>query len=205
MLRVRLFLIGLGCLGLLVGASAVTQQNVRASRSAYIPGLTFQPQTYNNCGPASVAGVLGAYGVSLTQEEVSQVLRPTGTGYMRADVIDGYVRQFGLRAPLVVSGRIENIKAVIDLGVPVLVLQWLKGSGSGKDFVGEVPHFRTVRGYDDQAGVFWVNDPLIGEDAVISYKDFTTLWSVYDRWFIPIYPQNLTPRMEATLGIKMPR
>jgi uncharacterized protein len=175
------------------------------SSSVYIPGLTFERQTYNNCGPASVSGILGAYGFKVSQEEVKQVLRPTGTGYMRADVIDGYVRQFGLRATVFANGDTERIKRVLRLGVPILVLQWLRGSGDGKNFTGEIPHFRTVRGFDDRTGQFWMSDPMLSDNAVISYKDFTLLWGVYNYWFIPVYADGMQPKLEAALGVRIPR
>ena len=176
-----------------------------SSKSAYIPGLTFQSQTFNNCGPASIVGVLGAYGFKVSQEEAKKVLRPTGVGYMSVDVINDYVKQYGLRATHFKSGNLEHVKRTLDLGIPVLVLQWLRGSGEGKTFVGEIPHFRTVRGYDDKQKTFWMDDPLLGANATISYKDFVTLWSVYNNDFIPIYPKGMEAKLERAIGVRIPR
>lgn len=204
-------LFALACLLLSSGSigeakrSKTTSVQPVLSSSVYIPGLTFERQTYNNCGPASVSGILGAYGIKVSQEDIKQVLRPTGTGYMRDDVIDGYVRQYGLRATIFRNGSTENIKKVLRLGVPILVLQWLKGWGEGKDFRGEIPHFRTVRGFDDRTEQFYMSDPMLGENAVISYKDFNLLWSVYNYSFIPVYADGMQPKLEAALGVRIPR
>ena len=124
---------------------------------------------------------------------------------MMADVIDGFVRPYGLRATRFSGGDLEHIKRTIDLGIPVLVLQWLRGSGTGKNFVGEIPHFRTVRGYDNKSGIFWIDDPLLGPNVVISYRDFKTLWGVYNNQFIPVYPTNMTAALERAIGTRIPR
>ena len=124
---------------------------------------------------------------------------------MMADVIDGFVRPYGLRATRFTGGDLEHIKRTIDLGIPVLVLQWLRGSGTGKNFVGEIPHFRTVRGYDNKSGIFWIDDPLLGPNVVISYRDFYTLWGVYNNQFIPVYPTNMTAALERAIGTRIPR
>ena len=197
----RTFLLFLVCTCTQVASSSSS----KASLSAYIPSLTFERQTWNNCGPASVVGVLGAYGFKVSQEDAKKVLRPTGVGYMTVDVIDGYVQQYGLRATHFRSGNLESVKRTIDLGIPVLVLQWLRGAGEGSSFVGEIPHFRTVRGYDDKQKTFWVDDPMLGANATISYKDFLTLWGVYNNDFIPIYPKGMESKLERTLGVRIPR
>lgn len=181
-------------LGMIFGSALAANKPA----SAYLPGIVHWPQTYNNCGPASVAGVLGYYGVKISQAEVQKVLRPTGEGYMSAEGIDGYVKTFGLRATRFKAGEIGHLKRLLDKGIPVLVLQWL-------DRPGHIPHFRIVRGYDDANRVVWVSDPYFGGEAYISYADFMTLWDVYNREFIPIYPKDWTSKIEAILNVKIPK
>ncbi|MBB6097778.1 ABC-type bacteriocin/lantibiotic exporter with double-glycine peptidase domain [Deinobacterium chartae] len=169
-------------------------QAARQPSSAYLEGIAHTFQTYNNCGPASLVSVLGYYGYRVSQEEARKALRPQG-GYMTADVIDPYLRPYGLRATRFKGGRLEDLKKLVSAGIPVLVLQWL-------DRVGGTPHFRVVRGYDDRAGVMWVSDSMYGAQAYLSYADFQTLWSVYGQEFIPIYPEGWQGRLEALLGVK---
>jgi hypothetical protein len=161
--------------------------------SAYLPGLTHVAQTYNNCGPAAIVSILGYYKIQKTQDEIRTILRPNG-GYMRADVIDPYLRPLGLRATRFKNGNAEHLRRLVSQGVPVLVLQWL-------DRVGGIPHFRVVRGYDDQSGVFWISDPIYGANVYLRYADFDTLWGVYGQEFIPVYPEGWQPRIMTILGL----
>lgn len=166
--------------------------------SAYLPGLTHVPQTYNNCGPAALVSVLGYYGFRTDQADLARILRPAG-GYMTSDVIDPYLKRYGLRATRFRGGQAEHVRLLVAQGVPVMVLQWL-------DRIGGIPHFRVVRGYDDQKGVFWLDDPLYGANVYLSYAQFERLWGVYGQEFIPIYPEGWQARIENILHVKgLPR
>ncbi len=161
---------------------------------AYLPGLAYAHQTYNNCGPAALSSVLGYYKLNVSQEVLRQYLRPAG-GYMTADVIDPFVRQFGLRATRFANGNVGAVKRLVGAGIPVIVLQWLGRA------TGDVPHFRVVRGYDDAAGVLWVADSMIAENAYVSYADFDTLWNTQGRLMIPVYPAGDEARVRRLVGL----
>ncbi|WP_045233519.1 C39 family peptidase [Deinococcus pimensis] len=183
-------------LSLVLGLVVLSSAGETASRpaSAYLPGVGYVAQTYNNCGPASIVSVLDYYGFKKSQDEVRLVLRPNG-GYMKADVIDPYLRPFGLRATRFKNGSAEHLRRLVAQGVPVIVLQWL-------DRVGGIPHFRVVRGYDDKSGVFWISDPIYGANVYLRYEDFDTLWGVYGQEFIPVYPEGWQSRIMTILGLK---
>lgn len=149
---------------------------------AFLGGLAYAHQTYNNCGPASISSVLGYYGYRVGQEELRRALRPNG-GYMRTDVIAPAVRKYGLHADLRRNGKLADVKRLVGQGVPVIVLQWL-------DRVGGIPHFRVVRGYDDNAGLVWLSDPMVDEAAYLTYRDFDVLWNTQGRIYVPIYPEG---------------
>lgn len=161
--------------------------------SAYLPGLAHSAQSYNNCGPAALSSVLGYYGIALDQDTLRRTLRPNG-GYMTAGVIPPFLARLGLQATRFKNGRAEHLKALVAVGVPVVVLQWLNRPGG-------IPHFRVVRGYDDKAGVFWLDDPLYGANVYVSYADFDRLWGVYGQEFIPVYPPAWAGKVTRLLGV----
>ncbi len=153
---------------------------------AFLGGMSFARQSYNNCGPASVSHVLSYFGYRVPQEDLRKVLRPRG-GYMRVDVIAPYVRKFGLTARVTKGGTLDGVKKLVSQGVPVIVLQWY-------DRPGHIPHFRVVRGYDDAAGIVWVSDSMVGGTSWLSYRDFDRLWNTQGRQMIGVYPTSLAPR-----------
>ena len=61
------------------GAASVHVAPIRAAAS--LGPLINIPQTWNNCGPTSVAEVLAYYGISRTQYQTKAVLRADGNPY----------------------------------------------------------------------------------------------------------------------------
>lgn len=157
----------------------------RLPASAYLGSVGFSPQTYNNCGPASVSAVLSAYGLQVSQQTIASAIKP-GSGYMTSEVIAPFLAQYGLQAVRYKQGTLNHIRALLASGIPVIMLQWLNTPG-------RIPHFRVARGYDDRAGVMWFSDPYYGANTYVSYTDFERLWgTLYQREFIPVVPQGRT-------------
>jgi ABC-type bacteriocin/lantibiotic exporter with double-glycine peptidase domain len=182
---------------LLLAATTALAAPARPARmpSAFIEGLGFSFQTFNNCGPAALSGILAYYGIKKSQDEVRTVLRP-GNGYMRADVIDPYLRPLGLRASRFTNGNLNAIKRLVGQGIPVIVLQWL-------DRPGHIMHFRVVRGYDDKQAVVWVSDSMYGGTAYLKYTDFDLLWTQTPREMIPVYPTGYEKTVAQLVGVNV--
>lgn len=157
-----------------------------------LQGLPLVRQTYNACGPASVAMALGYYGVEVPLEGVSRATRATPTSYMRSEAIAPFVRRYGLDATRVRHANINTVRWLLAAGYPVIVLQWLRQPG-------QIPHFRVVRAFDDGAGRFVLNDPLLGA-VQVSYADFTTLWSLYGQELIVVHPPTDGARVARLAG-----
>lgn len=140
--------------------------------------MNYQAQTLNNCGPASIAIVLGYYDLWITQGTVNEHLPPGPSPCAIAD----YVPRHGLMARPYRSGRpVEPIRLLLANGIPVIANQLLE-SGS------TVGHYRVVKGYDDVSATFITDDPLQGKgsDFRLSYSLFESLSN--PGAFIPIYP-----------------
>jgi len=181
-------------LGLSVGtpalAAPVPAHPVRASLA-----VGHVHQTYNNCGPASIVSVLSYYGIRADQSQLAQVLRPQG-GYMLAGVIPPFVERYGLRATRFKNGSLENIRQLTAAGIPVIVLQWMNR-------VGGIPHFRVVRGYDDQTGLVWLSDPIYGPNVYVHYPDFERLWTLAGQEFVPVYRPSQTALVGRILNVRL--
>ncbi|MFN8484988.1 MAG: C39 family peptidase [Anaerolineae bacterium] len=170
----------------------------RPAPAAYSLGqLKHSVQTLNNCGPASVVAVLDYYGFDISQGEARQVLRPyadsRGMGWQ---VIAPYVAKFGLETKPRINGNDDIVKALVANDIPVIVLQNVSESY-------RVGHYRVVQGYDDRAGVFYVDDSLLGSNLAIPYASFDARWdSLTYSWnrYIPIYRPDQAPLVAAILG-----
>ncbi len=157
----------------------------------YLSGLAFDHQTYNNCGPSALSSVLGFYKAQVSQDAIRRTTRPGG-GYMQVSAIAPELSKYGLRTTTIRNGRLDQVKRLLSLGIPVIVLQWY-------DRPGHINHFRVVRGYDDQAGLVWVSDSMIGPVAYLSYQNFDALWNTQGRQMFPVYPNGFDGAVKALL------
>lgn len=146
-----------------------------------LQALPFAYPSFNNCGPQSIGSVLGYDGLRIDQQQVAQATKAQPRGDMSAAAIGQFVARFGLQAQRFVGGRREHLQALLRLGIPVIVLQWLR-----PDL--HIPHFRVVTGFDDRSRNFLVLDPLYGPAVFIPYTVFDTLWQSNRAQFIPVYP-----------------
>lgn len=145
--------------------------------------MNYQAQTFNNCGPASIAIILGYYDLWITQHQVNEQVQPGPSPCQIAD----YAPQHGLMArPYESPPSVEPIRALLANGIPVIANQQLE---PGSD----IGHYRVVKGYDDTTREFISDDPLQskGPDSRITYTTFARLSR--SGAFIPIYP----PEMDA--------
>ena len=157
----------------------------------YLQGLAFDRQTYNNCGPSALSAVLGFYRAQVSQEAIRRTTRPGG-GYMQVSAIAPELSKYNLRTITIRNGRLDQVKRLLSLGIPVLVLQWY-------DRPGNINHFRVVRGYDDAAGLVWVSDSMIGPVAYMSYASFDGMWNTQGRQMFPVYPRGFEAQVQALL------
>lgn len=157
--------------------------------SALLAPTNYQWQTLNNCGPASIAIVLGYYDHWVTQQDVNETVPP---GPSPCDIRD-YMPQYDLmaRAYRMPSTSLP-VRVLLANGIPVIVSQRLEiGSNIG--------HYRVVKGYDDAAQEFICDDPLraYGSDYRISYGDFDTISR--GGAIIPVYPPEMDPLVRSTM------
>ena len=153
-----------------------------ASPAAHLGPLINIPQTWNNCGPATIAEVLAYWGVAKTQGQVQAVLRVDGpSAGMTPYGIPAYAQSLGLRALSGVGGSAALIKGLIAAGFPVIVHQVV----SPADLTG---HWRPIEAYSDRQAVFVTSDPYLGPDHAIDYGDFARIWALRGYAFVVLYP-----------------
>jgi tetratricopeptide (TPR) repeat protein len=153
-------------------------------------------QTWNNCGPATVAMGLSYFGRAETQAEVAAVLRPDPQDKnINPQEIVSYVRNLGLGAMVRCNGRADILKNLLSNGIPVIVEQWHVPEGDPG-----MGHYRLVRGYSEADGVFIAHDALTGPDERLTFAAFDEGWRVFNRVYVVLYPMEKQQVVEAILG-----
>lgn len=168
-----------------------------------LEGFTHMWQTWNNCGPATLAMDLSYFGLKLGQAEVGAAIRPNKEDkHAGADELAAYARVKGLRAAVRVNGDEELLKLLLSEGVPVIIATWHENEK--KEGMG---HYRLVTGYDEKRREWILYDSLEsrGVNAKepyrgirMPYDELDRLWAVFNRLYVVVYKSDMAP---AVLGI----
>ena len=182
-----------------------------AARSARLYGIQHAWQTWNNCGPATLAMTLSYYGSDLDQAAAGSALRgnPDDKNVSPAELI-AFARTQGFQARLLVNGDADRLRRLIDAGVPVLIETWLDPEDAGG-----LGHYRLLVGYDDDAGDddagAWIAyDTYVGVNLVnpqgdyqgiwLPYAETEALWKVFNRTAVVVYSDEERAAVDAVLG-----
>ncbi len=167
--------------------------------------LSFEFQTWCNCGPANLTMALSYFGWEPDQHTAEAWLKPSveDRNVSPAELVQYVLDQDelpGLRALWRYGGTIGLIKAFIAADLPVVVETGFQPDG--EEWMG---HYRTVIGYNEAAQTVWVYDTYEGQgptyDGIaLSYGEFDRWWRHFNRVFLVIYPQGREDDVAAILG-----
>jgi hypothetical protein len=185
-------------------APAVAHQS--AQPAVTLTGFTHMWQTWNNCGPATLAMNLSYFGSTLGQAEIGAVLRrhPDDKN-VSPEEMAAFAAGQGSHAQVRVNGSADLMRLLLSNGIPVLIETWLEEDPN--DGMG---HYRLLTGYDD-AGQYW-----IGYDSYVrtglfasigpyrgirmSYAETDALWKVFNRTYLLIYTEAQAPMVASIYG-----
>jgi tetratricopeptide (TPR) repeat protein len=170
-----------------------------------LTGLAHYWQTWNNCGPATLAMNLSYFGVQHGQDTVAATLRPyRDDKNVNPWEMAEYARSQGLRSIARVNGDAGRLRALVDAGVPVLIETWYEPEPN--DGMG---HYRLIVGYDDSTAEWVVYDSYdshgIKKDQPyagirLPYDGLDRLWAVFNRAYVVTYDDARAAEVEAIIG-----
>jgi len=181
--------------------------------TATLTGLRHEWQTWNNCGPATLATYLSYYGNAPGQAQIGGVLRRSEDDKnVSPEELHDYAVERGMRAILRVNGSSDMLRTLVSNGYPVLIETWLEEHPN--DGMG---HYRLVTGYDDARQAWILYDSYVstnlvdagGKDGVGAYagiwSDYAQTeewWKVFNRTWLLVYPPEDEARIQALLDTK---
>ena len=196
----RALLAGAVALAILAGAPTLARADERGATlpvRADVGPMRHIWQTLNNCGPAAVVMALSTFGIDADQEIARLALRgPDVRRGMGPGGVDPWVRErYELRSVSRMNGTVDLLKHLLASGFAPMVTQWLQDPS-----VSRIAHWRTLRGYDDALGVFYVNDSMLGDDVPLDYRWFEANWMPFSyRWMVIYDPQDES-RLRSIVG-----
>lgn len=166
-----------------------------ASPSGYVlDGMPLIRQSYNACGPASIAQVMGYYGRTPDFRQISRWVRPNETSYMSAQAIVNFAPKVNMEARLYAGGTLKTVRKAIKRGIPLIALQ-SHITPQGR----VIPHWRVIVGFDDSSAQVHIKDPLLGYIS-LSYSDFKRVWDAQRGQFAVLYMPDMRSLVRKALG-----
>jgi ABC-type bacteriocin/lantibiotic exporter with double-glycine peptidase domain len=174
-MSVRLFIFSLP---FFLYACAPSEVISGSGKNRIIEGIPFYAQEANQCGPASLAGVMNFWKVGVSPSDIAkEIYSASARGTLNIDMVL-YPQGKGLVAEQY-SGGMDDLRKKIDEGFPLIVLVD-KGLS-----VLEAAHFMVIVGYWERGVV--VNSGREGGEF-ISEKDFLETWRKMHYWTLLIRP-----------------
>lgn len=163
---------------------------------ASLTGLRHAYQTWNNCGPATIAMALGRWGSTVDQATAARALKPDPNDKnVGPEELAAFARDQGFDAVVRADGDPDRLRDLLGAGVPVIIETWFVPEPGD-----EMGHYRLLVGYDRDAGVFHAMDSYLGPELTVTEADMDRLWRVFNRTYIPVFARDRRAEVETLLG-----
>jgi hypothetical protein len=180
----------------------VSTTNSTLPRTARLTGFNYQKQTWNNCGPANITMALSYYGWQRDQTYAAQFLKPGGREDKNVspnEMVAFVNAQSSVKAIYRIGGTVELMRSLLANNFPVIIETGFMPEGY--DWIG---HYRTLSGYDDNQGMFYLYDSFLsqnnGDPIPDSYPVMDAMWRHFNRTFIVVYEPQREELLKTVLG-----
>ena len=163
-----------------------------------LTGFKHAYQTWNNCGPATLAMNLSYFNWPGTQADAAKMLKPDAEDKnVTPEEMAAFAQSIGLQAMVRANGSIDLIKRFLRVGLPVLIEKGFEPDAE-LDWMG---HYELVIGYSDSRQQFIAMDSYTGPNQAITYADFDRYWSHFNRAYIIVYDGAQADTVLQVIGL----
>lgn len=189
-----------------------TETAVPIPAAARLEGINHQFQTWNNCGPATLAMTLSYFDLFVTQNDTAAVLKPNPedrnvSPYEMAAYVNDNTPY---RAIDRVNGRLDILKQFVANGIPVIVEIGIDPPGEYR-WLGWYGHYLLVVAYDDAAEQFFVYDSWFGTSEIpgenanrngrnLPYSEVEEYWPQFNRNYIVVFQPEQAEAVSRIIG-----
>jgi hypothetical protein len=185
--------------------------------AARIAPIHHEFQTWNNCGPATLAMSLSYFGLGLSQYDTAEILKPNiEDRNVSIEEMAAYVnRQTGgaVQAISRTNGNLDTLRRLLAMSVPVIVEVGIDPPGEYA-WNGWYGHYLLVVAYDDAQQKIWVYDSWFGtsevpgenattDGRIMSYEDLEFYWRQFNRNYLALYRPEQATAIAEVIGSNM--
>lgn len=154
-------------------------------------------QGWNNCGPATLAMNLSAFGWQGTQYDAAKFLKPDPEDKnVSPDQMVAYARSAGFNALYRVNGTPELVKRFVRSGLPLLIEKGFEPDAE----LGWMGHYELIVGFNDLKQEFVAMDSYLGPYQSVPYDQFDKYWRQFNRTYIVVYTNEYADTVNQLLG-----
>ncbi len=172
-------------------------------RAVKLSGIRYEDQhgRLNYCGPSNLSMALTFWGWNGDRDVVARAIKPNvdDKNVMPYEMENFVESQTGLLAVVRVGGDLELLKTLVANGFPVLIEKgtFLTDLAGIYSWMG---HYQLITGYDDDQGIFYVQDTYVGPDHVMTYATITEGWRAFNYTYLIVYPPEREAEVMNLLG-----
>jgi hypothetical protein len=172
--------------------------------TAQLPAPPFEGEGVNNCGAATLSMLLTYYNWSGDQYMISTVIKPVFEDRnVNMEELAFYVREYKPELQVVYrsGGDDSLLRGFIAAGFPVIVETGLAISEAF--WVNDdmwAGHYLLVTGYDDENGVFTIQDSYLGPNRTVAYADLNKNWQAFNYIYMVVYPTENESQILGVMG-----
>jgi tetratricopeptide (TPR) repeat protein len=157
-------------------------------------------QSFNNCGPAALSMTLSYYGITKSQQELGNDLRPyqnpQGDNDDKSVTLEELAlksEEFGFVPFHRPNGNFELLAQFINNDMPVITRTWLKPNE-------DIGHYRVVKGFNNTNRTFLQDDSLQGSNLVYTVDEFDAVWKQFGYEYLVLVPKEKVDLANKILG-----
>lgn len=185
--------------------------------AARIAPVYHQFQTWNNCGPATLAMSLSYFGVGLNQYDTAEVLKPNiEDRNVTIEELAAYVNnetEGAVQAISRTNGDLNTLRGLLSHSAPVIIEVGIDPPGEYA-WNGWYGHYLLVVAYDDAKGQIWVYDSWFGtsevpgenattDGRIMSYETLDHYWQQFNRNYLVLYRPEQAADIAGVIGPNM--
>jgi hypothetical protein len=180
-------------------------------QTVLLKGVTPMPETWNNCGPATLSMALSFYKINASQADIAAVVKPNkrDKNVMPYELVNYVNEQTSMRALSRLGGTLDTLRSLLSAGFPVIIEKGFEPANLSQGWMG---HYNLILGYDDAKKQFTTQDSYLlinqkdwqkSSGFIIPYADIESNWRAFDFVFIVIYPPEKQNDVLNAMGTLM--
>ena len=200
----KMVLVGVCSILLMFGMSIISAQEESPLPLSYqLNQFSYEPQGWNNCGPATITNALSFYGYADNQLRAANWLKPDGedknvTPWEMASFVNTQVPEIPVFAKVLHGGSLETIKMLIANEFPIVIEA---GYDPDPETLGWMGHYLLVSGYDDASNTFTTLDSYLGRGTTYEYDYINNFWKHFNYIYIVLYTEDREEELNTILDV----